>query len=493
MTVPAEVEAKIRILHFAEHWPIGTIAAQLGVHADVVRRVLGLLQPRAPRPPRPLLLEPFKEFIGQTLEEHPRLVSTRLFDMVRPRGYKGSVRTLREYVATVRPKPEREAFLRLEPLIGEQAQIDWAHVGELPVPGGTRALWIFVMSLPWSRAMWGEFVIDLTAWSLARSLTRACDYFGGTPREWLFDNPKTVVLERHGDAARFHPLLLELSGHYCARLKLCGVRKPNQKGNVERLNRFIRERFLAARHIHSVEQGNREFLAFLDEIAHVRSHPTQQGRTVRECFEEERARLLPLPKAPVATDQLLPVRVDKTASCRFDTNLYSVPPEHVGRTLVVAADDRQVRLLEGSSLVARHPRCWGRRQLIEAPEHRQAILELKRGAREAKGRDRLHAAVPSIDALYERWVESGRNLGSMTAQTLKLLDLYGPESLAAAVEKLLERGLHDPGALASLCEQRRRALNAPVPLDIPLPAHVQDRDVIPHDLETYDEKPRHRD
>ena len=493
MTISLETEARIRALHFGEHWPVGTIARQLGVHGDAIRRVLGLVPPRVPSEPRPQLVDPFKDLIGQTLERYPRLVSTRLFDMIAPRGYLGSVRTLREYVATVRPKSKREAFLRLEPLIAEQGQIDWAHVGEVPVPGGTRTLWIFVMSLPWSRAMWGEFVIDLTAWSLVRSLTRACDFFGGTPREWLFDNPKTVVLERHGDAARFHPLLLELSGHYCARLKLCGVRKPNQKGNVERMNRFIRERFLAARVIRSVEQGNREFLTFLEEIAHARPHPTQQGRSVRDCFEEERGRLLPLPKAPVATDQLVSVRVDKTASCRFDTNLYSVPPEHVGKTLTLAADDCQVRLLEGASLLASHPRCWGRRQLVEAPEHRQAILDLKRGAREAKGRDRLHAAVPAIDALYERWVEVGRNLGSMTARTLKLLDLYGPELLAAAVAQVLQRGLHDPGALASLCEQRRRALNAPVPLDIPLPAHVQDRDVIPHDLETYDEKPRRRD
>jgi hypothetical protein len=80
----------------------------------------------------------------------------------------------------------------------------------------------------------------------------------------------------------------------------------------------------------------------------------------------------------------------------------------------------------------------------------------------------------------------------MTARTLKILDLYGPESLADAVAQVLERGMHDPGALASLCEQRRRALNTPVPLEIPLASHVQDRDVIPHDLETYDEKSRRR-
>jgi transposase len=488
MTIVQEMEAEIRVMYFGEHLPVGTIASQLGVHHEVIERVVGLLEPRAPAPPRPLLVDPYRDFIDQTLKQYPRLVCTRLHDMLRPRGFTGSVRTLREHVHEVRPQPH-EAFLRLSPLIGEQAQVDWAHVGDIAVAGGHRALWLFVIVLAWSRALWAEFVFDLSAWSLHRSLARACDYFGGTAREWLFDNPKIVVLERHGTAVRFHPLLLELSGQYAVRLRLCGVRKGNEKGRVERQIRYIRERFLAARSIRGIEQGNRELLTFLDEIALPRPHPTLPGRTVRDCLAEERTRLLPLPASPVCTDQVVPVVVDKTAFCRFDTNFYSTPPEHVRKTLTLAADDRVVRLLDNTTLVASHPRCWGRRQLVEAPEHREAILKLKKAAKEPKGRDRLRATLPGIDALYERWVDVGRNLGSMTARTLKLLDLYGADLLAAAVQQVLERGLHDPGALASICEQRRRAQNAPVPLDLPFADHVHDRDVVPHALETYDEKP----
>jgi transposase len=492
MTVSREIEAEIRVLHFGEHLPVGTVASQLHIHEDVVRRVTGLLLPRTPSVVRAHKVDPVKPFIIETLHRFPRLRATRLYDMVQPRGYEGSVRTLRDFVREVRPKAPSEVFLRLTPLIGEQAQIDWAHVGDVEVAGGHRTLWLFVMSLPWSRAMWGEFVLDLTAWSLARSLSRGCEYFGGSAREWLFDNPKIVVLERHGDAARFHPLLLEQAGHYAVRLKLCAVRKANQKGGVERMIRYIRERFLAARTIRSVEQGNREFLAFLDDIAHARAHPTLPGRTVRDCFEQERSRLLPLPRSPFTTDQILPVRVDKTAFCRFDTNSYSVEPQYAGTTLTLVADDRQIRVLDGDTVAACHARCWGRRQPVEAPEHREAILALKRGARPGKGRDRLSAAVPAIDSLYLRWIDAGRNLGSMTARTLKLLELYGAQVLAAAVQQVLDRGLHDPGALASLCEQHRRAQSAPVPTDVALPPHVRDRDVIPHPLESYDAKPPRR-
>ena len=487
MTVPAEVEVEIRRLHYAEHWPVGTIATQLGVHADVVRRVLGLNDKSQPLAvPRPRLVEPYVDFINETLRQYPRLRAPRLRDMLLPRGFTGSVRTLREYLVTARPPPRREAFLRLNPLIGEQAQVDWAHVGKVEVPGGQRSLWLFVMVLAWSRALWAEFVFDLSVYSLLRSLVRAVTYFGGCTRQWLFDNPKTVVLERYGDAVRFHPLLLQLSGLYQVSLRLCTVRKANEKGRVERAIRFIRDRFLAGREVSSIEQGNRELLEFLVEVALPRPHPTLPGRTVAACLAEERERLLPLLSPPPSTDLVQPIGIDKTAFAHFDANLYSVPPDYAQGTLTLVANDVLLRFLDGDLERAHHARCWGRKQVLEDATHREALIDEKRRARETKGRDRLRTAVPDIDALVGRWVEAGRNVGSMTATTLKLLDLYGGDILASAVAEVLARGTHDPGALAVLCDQRRRAADKPVPLDVPLGRHVPDRDVIPHPLENYD-------
>jgi hypothetical protein len=396
-------------------------------------------------------------------------------------------------VAGVRPEPKKEAYLRVEPLIGEQAQVDWAHVGQVPVAGGQRALWLFVQVLSWSRAMWGEFVLDLGAHSLARSLVRAAGYFGGTPRQWLFDNPKSVVLERHAEAVRFHPMLLEVAGHYRVQPRVCAVRKANQKGKVERAIRYLRERFLEGRTVRDVEQGNRELGAFLEEVAHARPHPVQPGRTVAECLAQERQRLLPLPSVPAATDRVEPVAVDSTAFIRFDTNSYSVPARYAHSPLTLVADDRTVRLLEDAQEVARHARCWGRRQVLELPEHRESLLALKRQASQSKGQDRLRLALPGVDALFGRWVEAGRNVGTLTAATLRLLDTYGAPLLNEALAEVLSRGTHDPGALAAVCEQRRRARGQPLPLELHLGSHVPDRDVTPHALERYDEPPFRRD
>jgi transposase len=490
VTVSTAVEAEIRRLFFAEHWPMGTVASQLGVHPDVVRRVLGLLEPRRSSLPRPRLIDPFVGFIEETLSQYPRLRATRLHDMLHARGFQGSVRTLREYVARVRPTPRREAFLRVEPLIGEQAQIDWAHVAKVPVPGGLRSLWLFVMVLSWSRAMWAEFVFDTTVHSLLRSLVRAAAYFQGATRQWLFDNPKIVVLERHGDAVRFHPLLLDLAGRFHVQLRLCTVRAANEKGRVERTVRFLRDRFLAGRSITGIEQGNRELATFLAEIGNARAHPIFRERGIVDCLAEERGRLLALPDPLPSTDLVGPASIDKTAFARLDTNLYSVPPAYAERTLTLVADDAWVRFLDGSTEVAHHPRSWGRRQVFEAREHREELLRQRAGAAEQKGQGRLRAAIPGIDALFARWVDAGRNVGSLTASTLRLLDLYGSDLLAQAVAEVLARGMHDPGALAHVCEQHRRAKCLPVPVAVELSAHVPDREVIPHDLESYDAQRR---
>ena len=483
-----EACAEIARLYFAEHWKVGTISAQLGMHPDVVKRVLGTGVTRAPESlPPPRLVDPYRDFVRETLAHYPRLRATRLYDMVCARGYQGAVRTLREYVATVRPRPRREVYLRTEPLLGEQAQIDWAYVGKIAIDGTVRQLWLFVLVLSHSRALWGEFVIDLTVHSLTRSLVRAARAFGGVTRQWLFDNPKIVVLSRHGDAVRFHPVLLELCGSLRVAPRLCAVRRPEHKGKVERAIRYLRDRFLAGRTISSVADGNRALSYFIADIAHVRPHPVLAPRTVGEVLADEKPRLLVLPDPLPQTDLVMPVSVDSQAFIRFDTNRYSVPTDFGHRTLTLVANDEIVRLLDGATEVARHARSFGRRGFIEAPAHRKALVAQRRAARDLKGRDRLVAVAPDFKSIIERWATSGHSMAIQVTRAIKLLDLYGDAIFARAVSEIAARGLRDVGALAIACDRLRRQAGRPVPLDLTLPAHVVDREVIPHDLETYDD------
>jgi transposase len=486
MTAGRDTEAEIRRLFFGEHWKKGTIAAQLGVHDDVVTRVLG---PHGPAPkgcaPRPCVLDPYQGFVLETLDRYPTLVATRIYDMIGERGYTGSLRTLRRFVLAHRKTSPLEVYLRIETLAGEQSQIDYAHVGTIRVQGGVRPLYCFVMLLRYSRAIWGELVLEQTTQSLLRSLVRAAQYFEGVTREWLFDNPKSIVAAREGNAIRFQDELVEVASLLHVALRACRIRKPTDKGGVERAIRFLKTRFFPARVIPSLETGNAALWQFLETVAMKRQHPTQKDKTVAEVFAEERARLLPLPEAAIPTDLVTSIPSDHTAFINFDGNRYSVESDAGNRTLRLVASDTEVRLLDGERVVGRHARSWARGHTIEVPEHRAELTAKKSGAREGKGRDRLRAEIPHIDELLRLWLEDGRYVGSRIARTCKLLDLYGAAVLTEAVEELLAKKSHDYGALAILCEKRRTRPRRVLPIE--LAPHVVDRDVIPHDLGGYDD------
>src|SRR5438128_4487614 len=231
--IAPERHAQIRRLFFAEHWPVNTIAAQLGVHHDTVRRVIESERFIRPgRQVRPSALDPYKGFITATLEPYPRLRATRLWAMVRDGGYAGCAIQVHRYVRTVRPAARAEAYLRLDTLAGEQAQVDWGNFGQIRVGSTTRFLSCFVLVLSWSRACYARFALDQTLESFLRGHVEAFTALAGAPRTILYDNLKSVVLERVGDHIRFHPHVLELAGHYHFAPQPCAVARGNEKSQA---------------------------------------------------------------------------------------------------------------------------------------------------------------------------------------------------------------------------------------------------------------------
>ena len=153
MVIPADLSANILRLYKAEHWRVGTIARQLHVHRDTVRRVLAQAgEPAAASPLRPSRVDPYRAFILQTLAKFPTLTAARLFAMVHERGYRGSPEHFRHVIAGMRPRPAAEAFLRLRTLPGEQALSRLAHFGHLRIGRARRPLMAFVMVLSYSAA-----------------------------------------------------------------------------------------------------------------------------------------------------------------------------------------------------------------------------------------------------------------------------------------------------------------------------------------------------
>ena len=486
--IDKETRALIRHLFYAEHWKVGTIARELVLHPETVSIAVETDRFTNTKTLRPSVTDPYAGFIREVLAKYPQLRATRIFQMIRDRGYGGSVVQLRRVVACLRPA-HKEAFLCLRTFAGEQGQVDWAHFGEVPVGQARRKLSCFVITLSYSRGLYLEFFFDQKMESFLRGHDHAFNDWKGVPRVLLYDNLRSAVLERRGDAIHFNPRLLELCAHYHFAPRPCQVRAGNQKGRVERVIRYIRESFFAARPFTTLEDFNRQALAWRDREAHGRPWPGGDHRTVSEAFAEEKPRLLPLPAHRFDSDQLLPVQSRKIIYVRFDLNDYSIPPAAVGRPLVLAASESTVRILDGSQEIARHCRSYDRRQQVLDPAHQEELLKEKRKALGSTRGSRLAQAVPESEALLDAAFGRGESAGSQTAQLLNLLDLYGARELRAAVCEALERKTPRASSVAFILNQRHRSSKrrTPSPVDLSRHPELENLSVTPHSLETYDE------
>ena len=487
MIPPVQV-AEIRRLFFAEHWRVGTIATQLGVHPDTVRRALATERFARPAIVRPSQVDPYRAFLQATLQQYPRLRATRLFEMAKQRGYPGSVVQLRRVVRTLRPVPAAEAYLRLTLLVGEQGQVDWGHFGTVQIGRATRRLAAFVLVLSWSRALHALFTLDQSLESFLRGHVEAFQALGGVPRVLLYDNLKSAVLERQGDAIRFHPRLLELCGHYHFVPRPCAVAAAHEKGRVERAIRYLRDAFFAARPFRDVADLNAQFAQWRDTVAHARRVPGDPTRTVAEALAEEQGRLLPLPAHPFPTALVRGVTSGKTPYIRFDRNWYSIPHTLVQVPLTLVADADSVRLCHGTEEVGTHLRSYDADFTVEARDHVEGLVAAKRQAAGLTRRDRLRHAIPALATLFERLAVRGEPLGPHVTRLHQLLADYGAAELAAAVEVALARDACGAGSVAHVLEQRRRIRRQlpPVPVVLPADPRVRDLDVASHPLESYD-------
>jgi len=490
MATPPDIEAQILRYHHAEKWPVGTIARQLHVHHGVVRRVLaqaGL--PRLGPSPRPSQVDTYLPFIRQTLETFPTLTASRLYAMVRERGYRGRPDHFRHLIACHRPRPKAEAYLRLRSLPGEQAQVDWGHFGHLAIGRARRPLMAFVMVLSHSRQIFLHFFPDARMESFLRGHAAAFAAWGGVPRVLLYDNLKSAVLERRGDAIRFHPTLLGFAGHYRYEPRPVAVARGNEKGRVERAIRYVRDAFFAARSFTDLDDLNAQAEAWCTGPAADRRCPGEPERSVGAVFADEARHLMALPDNPAPLLERVAVSVGKTPYVRFDLNDYSVPHDHVRRVLTVLADPHEVRIVDGAEVLARHRRSYDKGAQVEDAAHVQALADDKRAARQHRATDRLAQAAPASQVLLVRAAERGASLGTITAALLRLLERFGAAALQAAILEALARDVPHPNAVRLALERRRGLHGDAPPVALVLPAHVQARDapVQPHALEPYDQ------
>ncbi len=483
-----ELEAKILRLHHAERWPPGTIAQQLGLHHSTVSRILERDGAPKARLLRPSKADPYVPFIIATLKKYPRLTAARLFQMVCERGYEGRSDHFRSIVARYRPAPPTEAYLRLKTLPGDQAQVDWGNFGKLQVGEAKRPLVGFVMVLSYSRAIFLRFFPSQQLAHFLAGHEEAFARWGGTPRTILYDNLKSVVLDRVGDAIRFNPQLLAFAAHYRYEPRPVAPYRGNEKGRVERAIRYVRDNFIPARSFESFADINRQADAWCTTVSLERGWPEDRRDTVAGALERESTALRALPNDNFPCHERLEVHVGKTPYVRFDLNDYSIPSDTRKKTLTILASLKTVRILNGEEIIATHQRSFDRGRQIEEPAHIEALRERKRHARKARNTDELSRAAPSSVRLLTKLAERHEALGRHVADLRELLRTYGGARLEAAIIEALDNRAPHPQAVRQVLEREHEARGQTAALPIPLrpDPRLENLDFAQHSLGDYD-------
>ncbi len=490
MALCAELKSKILRYYYVEKWKVGTISRVLSVHHSTVKRVLAQAgAEKSVVSPGASILDPYMGFILETLKEHPSLTASRLYAMVCERGYPGGADHFRHMIALYRPKPAAEAYLRLRTLPGEQAQVDWGHFDYITIGKAKRPVMAFVMVLSYSRKIFLRFYLNQRTYNFLRGHEAAFEAWGGVPRVLLYDNLKSVVLERQNDTIRFNPLLLGFAAHYRFEPRPVAVARGNEKGRVERAIRYARDSFFPAREWKDIDDLNRQAIEWCDGTASNRPCPEDKSQRVQDVFNQEQSSLLDLPDNPYPTEEQETATVGKSPYIRYDLNDYSVPHNYVRKNVSIRATVDKIKIIDGAKVIAEHQRSYDKGKTIENPSHVAKLARWKKGARHHRGQHRLTYSTPSATSLLQKAAKRGYHLGSTTASLLSLLDDYGAIELEAAIQEALVKDVPHPNAVRISLQKRREEQEKlpPIKLDLPDDKRVREQVIRLHDLTSYDD------
>jgi transposase len=430
------------------------IARRLGIDRGTVAKYLALddIPEQIRRKPVNRKIDEFVDHIKARLAKFPELTAERLFREIVNLGYTGSRRTVRRYVAQLRPQQER-VYKPVETLPGEQAQVDWGHEGTIEENGERLNLYSFNFILSYSRVRY-EYTTSQDMATFLACHQRALRYIGGCPGEIVYDNCKTVVSERLGTVIRFHPDLLRFAAGFGFKPRACWVHDPESKGKVESTVKYARRDFFYGTEFTSRSDLNQQARTWLDEVANQRVCEAT-SRPPMELLREERPFLRPLSAEPVAAYAEAEARVTKTCLLSWGGNQYSVPHQLARRKVTLRIYEDRLEVFFAGKHIVSLPRHRGKGHRIVQDEH---YAGRPSGNKRAGLQDRFEAIGPVAPDYLRGLAQSySGSLREQAEAILGLCDVYGHGTVHEAMKRAAEFKNYSARAIKGILLRQERA------------------------------------
>lgn len=333
---------------------------------------------------RESILAPYYPVINDLLEEDDYR-ATWIYQRLKQLGYAGGYDTVKIYVRRRKRKRKRQAYIRFETIPGLQGQMDWADFQVADFKGGSFTVYLFVLVLGFSRAMFAMFVDRCTLQAFMDAHIQAFHYLGGIPMEMLYDNMKHVVISRTGGQTVFNVEFMHFTQHYGFKPLACVPYSPWVKGKVERPVDYIRESFWRGYPFTSIEQANRDLLSWLNETANCRKHGTHR-QMVDIRWQQERSSLSPCPASDYDTSIKEYRKVYKDCYISYNASRYQVPPDVVGKKILLKVKDGVIRFYDDDRLLVTHCEAEEKGSWVADATITDQILKQRQQGRKKYGR-----------------------------------------------------------------------------------------------------------
>lgn len=302
------------------------------------------------------IIDEYKEIIINKLETIPGITAYSIYYFLKvEKNYKGSYESIKKFVRENKDKRKQPASIRVEPIIGKVAQVDWKEDFKLiNKTGELFTINLFLMRLHYSKKFYSRLTIDKKRDEVKTCIIESLEYFNGSPREIWFDNMSTVMV-KEGKHKKVHNEIKQLGSDIGFQPILCQARRPKTKGTVENLAKLC-DRLLSY---------NNEFETLDDLIKIVNKFNEECGKEksqahnkiVNDVFENEKKYLIPLPNKNILEKYKQTIeyrKVTQDSMIVYRGNRYSVPTRFIGSYLGIRIIDNQVNIYDNTELVRCH-------------------------------------------------------------------------------------------------------------------------------------------
>ncbi len=281
-------------------------------------------------------------------------------------GFKGAYVTVAKYVGRFRDRtPELEpATVRFETEPGKQSQVDWGTL-QLYLSEEQVRVHVFAMTLGFSRRLYCKAYVNEGVDSLLDGHASAFAHFGGRTRTILYDNPRTILLEKNEATGSigWNLKFKDRMDHYGVEIRLCRFYRPQTKGKIESDIKYIKRNGLAGRRFRDIGELNEWLETWCLSVADQRVHGTTHELPA-ERFERERESLLAVDTRPPAPRERVESRmVQRDGLVSIDANLYPLSLGWAGLQVEVRIRAEEVLVSTATGETIRHVRLEGRHQI----------------------------------------------------------------------------------------------------------------------------------